>query len=116
PPSIALLALGVGLGAALLGSGLALRRVLALRPAEALAPPPPPAFRHGLAPVELAAQHFDPLTRVVLRRLLGYPRRALTTIVGLSAALVLLVLSMQAPMSIDQLLKLSFGEAKRQQR
>lgn len=116
PPSIGLLAFAVGLGAALLGSGFALRRVLALRPAEALAPPPPPAFRHGAGPIESVARRFDPLTRVVLRRLLGYPRRALTTIVGLGAALVLLVLSMQAPMSIERLLQISFGDAKRQQR
>ncbi|HBK54795.1 MAG TPA: hypothetical protein DDZ76_00695 [Xanthomonadales bacterium] len=116
PPTIALLAIVVGLGAAVLGSGMALRRVMALRPAEALAPPPPPAFRHGSGPLAHATRGFDPLTRVVLRRLLGYPRRALTTVIGLSAALVLLVLSMQAPMSIDRLLQLSFGEAKRQQR
>ena len=116
PLSIGLLAVAVGLGSALLGSGLALRRVLALRPAEALAPPPPPAFRRGAGPLEGAARQFDPLTRVVLRRLLGYPRRALTTIIGLSAALVLLVLSGQAPMSIDRLLQISFGDAKRQQR
>jgi putative ABC transport system permease protein len=116
PPSVALLALGVGLGAALLGSGLALRRVLALRPAEALSPPAPPAFRHGAGPLEALAARFDPLTRMVLRRLVGYPRRALTTVAGLGAALVLLVLSMQAPTSIDRLLQLSFGDAKRQQR
>ena len=116
PPAVFALVLGVGVGAALLGSSLALRRVLALRPAEALAPPPPPAFRHSGGPLHAAARHFDPLTRAVLRRLLGYPRRALTTVVGLSAALVLLVLSMQAPMSIERLLQISFGEAKRQQR
>jgi putative ABC transport system permease protein len=108
------LAAAVGLAAAALGSGVALRRVLRLHPAEALSPPPPPAFKLGAGPLEWLARGFDPLTRVVLRRALGYPRRALTTVLGISAALVLMVLAGQAPAAISQLLELSFGEAKRQ--
>lgn len=107
-------AAAVGIGAALLGSGVAVRRVLKLHPAEALAPPPPPAFKRGAGPLEWLARGFDPLTRVVLRRVLGFPRRSLTTVLGVSAALVLMVLSGQAPAAIEQLLELSFGEAKRQ--
>lgn len=115
PWSLVASAVAVGLVAALGGSGIALRRVLALRPAEALAPPPPPSFKHGAGPLEALARRFDPLTRVALRRVLGYPRRSLITVAGFCAALVLLVLSMQAPLAIAHLLDISFGAAKRQQ-
>lgn len=114
-PGLVAAAFGVGIVAALAGSGLALRRVLALRPAEALAPPPPPSFRHGAGPWEAIAARFDPLTRVALRRVLGFPRRSLITVAGFCSALVLLVLSMQAPLAIERLLDISFGAAKRQQ-
>ena len=114
-PGIVAAAFAVGIGAALAGSSLALRRVLALRPAEALAPPPPPSFRHGAGPLEALAARFDPLTRVALRRVLGFPRRSLITVAGFCAALILLVLSMQAPLAIERLLDISFGAAKRQQ-
>lgn len=114
-PGIVAAAFAVGIGAALAGSSLALRRVLALRPAEALAPPPPPSFHHGAGPLEVLAAGFDPLTRVALRRVLGFPRRSLITVAGFCAALILLVLSMQAPLAIERLLDISFGTAKRQQ-
>lgn len=114
-PGLVIAAFAVGIGAALAGSSLALRRVLALRPAAALAPPPPPSFRHGAGPLEALAARFDPLTRVALRRVLGFPRRSLITVAGFCAALILLVLSMQAPLAIERLLDISFGAAKRQQ-
>jgi putative ABC transport system permease protein len=115
PPWLALAACAIGLLSALAGSALALRRVLALRPAEALAPPPPPAFKRGAGPLEALAARFDPLTRVALRRILGYPRRSLFTVAGFCTALMLLVLSMQAPLAIERMLDISFGTAKRQQ-
>jgi len=114
-PGIVAAAFAVGVGAALAGSSLALRRVLALRPAEALAPPPPPSFRRGAGPLEALAARFDPLTRVALRRVLGFSRRSFITVAGFCAALILLVLSMQAPLAIERLLDISFGAAKRQQ-
>ncbi|MFN7783647.1 MAG: ABC transporter permease [Lysobacterales bacterium] len=114
-PGLVAAAFAVGIGAAFAGSSLALRRVLALRPSEALAPPSPPSFRHGSGPLKALAARFDPLTRVALRRVLGFPRRSLITVAGFCAALILLVLSMQAPLAIERLLDISFGAAKRQQ-
>jgi len=104
----------VGAGAALLGSLNAVRRVLKLSPAQALAPPPPPAFQHGSGASRWLTRRFDGLTRVVLRRILGFPRRSATTVIGVVCALSLLILARQFPIAIDRLLDLTFNVAKRQ--
>lgn len=108
------LSAGIGLSAGLLGSLVAVRRVLALAPAQALAPPPPPAFRRGPGPAEAMARRFDALTRVVLRRILGFPRRSLTTVAGFACALALLVLSQSFPVAVQRLLDISFSLTRRQ--
>lgn len=110
----ALAGAGTGVLAAVAGSLSAVRRVLALAPAQALAPAPPPSFRHGHGLAESAARHFDALTRVVLRRILGFPRRSLTTIAGIACALVLLVLSQSFPVGVQRLLDISFSLSRRQ--
>lgn len=105
---------GVGLLAGAAGSANAVRRVLKLSAAQALMPPPPPAFQHGWRGTEWLTQQFDALTRVVLRRILGFPRRSLTTIAGVVCALSLLILARQMPIAIEQLLDISFERARRQ--
>lgn len=110
-----LISAGVGALAALAGSLIAVRRVLALSPAAALAPPPPPAFRHGPTATRGLLAYFDPLTRVALRRILGFPRRSLTTVAGVVCALSLLILARQFPIAIEAMLELAFGQARRQQ-
>lgn len=109
-----LIGAGTGLLAALAGSLSALRRVLALAPAQALAPAPPPAFRRGPGLAESTARRFDALTRVVLRRIFGFPRRSLTTIAGIACALVLLVLSQAFPVAIQRLMDITFEQTRRQ--
>jgi putative ABC transport system permease protein len=115
-PGADALALGAGtaLLAGLAGSLVAVRRVLALAPAVALAPPPPPAFQRGPALGEHVVRRLDALTRVVLRRIIGFPRRSLTTVLGLTAALSLLMLAQVANLATDRLLDLTFEKAKRQ--
>lgn len=105
---------GTGVLAAVAGSLTAVRRVLALAPAVALAPPAPPSFRRGPVLAERLARRFDTLTRVVLRRILGYPRRSLTTVAGIACAVMLLVLSQAFPVAVQGLLDLTFQDTRRQ--
>lgn len=100
--------------AGLAGSINAVRRVLKLSAAAALMPAPPPAFQHGGRIFENLTLQFDALTRVVLRRILGFPRRSLTTVAGVVCALSLLILARQFPVAIEQLLEVSFDDARRQ--
>jgi len=103
-----------GLVAGLAGCINAIRRVLKLSAAQALMPPPPPAFQHGWRGAEWFSGRFDALTRVVLRRIIGFPRRSITTIAGVVCALSLLILARQMPQAIDQLLQITFDRARRQ--
>ncbi|WP_170113396.1 ABC transporter permease [Ahniella affigens] len=109
-----LIAVAVASLAGLAGSINAVRRVLKLSAAAALMPAPPPAFQHGSRLFERLTRQFDALTRVVLRRILGFPRRSLTTIAGVVCALSLLILARQFPIAIQQLLEVSFDHARRQ--
>ena len=112
-PAIAL-SIGVACLAALVGTASALRRVVTLPPAQALAPPPPPRYRAGAAGFEALYRRLEVPARIVLRRLTGAPRRSLTTVLGLACAVVLLVVSSRLPLAIDRLLSLTFSESKRQ--
>ncbi len=108
------IAAGVASLAGAAGCVNAIRRVLRLSAAQALMPPPPPAFKHGWRGAEMFSRQFDALTRVVLRRIIGFPRRSLTTIFGVVCALSLLILARQFPIAIDQLLAITFEGTRRQ--
>jgi putative ABC transport system permease protein len=103
----------VGTLAALLGSLQAVGRATRLPPAAALAPPAPTSFGRlgGLA--ERLAARFDAKTRMVVRRIVRFPRRAASTVVGISLALALLITSQHFPISTDHILKVNFSVAQR---
>ncbi len=110
-----LLAFGVGLAAALAGSLSAVAQAVRLTPAAALAPPSPPHFGGGgqRGGTSWLGQ-LDPLTRIIIRRVVSAPRRSLSTLAGVALALSVLVVSQHFPAGIEKFLQVTFRVAKTQ--
>jgi putative ABC transport system permease protein len=112
-PVVFLGALGVALLAAVLGAAQAVRRAVALPPAAALAPPPPTSFGRLGARVERAARELDAKSRMIVRRIVRFPRRSMTTVFGIALALALLIASRHFPVAIDRIVDANFAIAQR---
>lgn len=110
-----LLAFGVGLAAALAGALSAVAQAVRLTPAAALAPPSPPHFGGGgqRGGTSWLGQ-LDPLTRIIIRRVVSAPRRSLSTLAGVALALSVLVVSQHFPAGIEKFLQVTFRVAKTQ--
>lgn len=110
-----LLAFGVGLAAALAGALSAVAQAVRLTPAAALAPPSPPHFGGGGQRGSTSwLGHLDPLTRIIIRRVVSAPRRSLSTLAGVALALSVLVVSQHFPAGIEKFLQVTFRVAKTQ--
>lgn len=113
-----LLAFGVGLAAALAGALSAVAQAVRLTPAAALAPPSPPHFGGGGQRGGQGSQSWlgqlDPLTRIIIRRVVSAPRRSLSTLAGVALALSVLVVSQHFPAGIEKFLQVTFRVAKTQ--
>ncbi len=109
-PRIAVAALAVSLGAATLGAFGAVRRAVALPPAEAMRPEPPASFRHSwLERIGLARLLSEP-GRMILRNLGRRPLRTLLSATGIAFAIALLVFGFFFVDAIDLLMKVQFQE------
>jgi len=109
-----LLAFGVGLAAALAGALSAVAQAVRLTPAAALAPPSPPHFGGGQRGGTSWLGQLDPLTRIIVRRVVSAPRRSLSTLAGVALALSVLVVSQHFPAGIEKFLQVTFRVAKTQ--
>lgn len=89
--SVVVLAIGVAGGAAILGALGAVRRALALPPAEAMRPESPPRFRHG--PLERAGVQLrlSPPVRMIVRNIIRRPMRAALSVLGIALAVAILL-------------------------
>jgi putative ABC transport system permease protein len=111
--SVYVWALVVALIAALLGAAQAVYRAVKLPPAAALAPPAPVSFGRLGVGIEKAARNLDGKTRMVIRRIVRFPRRSATTVVGISLALALLITSQHFPISMNHIVDVTFGLVQR---
>jgi putative ABC transport system permease protein len=111
--SVYLWALVVALLAAMLGAAQSVIRAVKLPPAAALAPPAPVSFGRFGGGIEQAARNLDGKTRMVIRRIVRFPRRSATTVVGISLALALLITSQHFPISMNHIVDVTFGIAQR---
>jgi putative ABC transport system permease protein len=112
-PTIYAGAMAVGLVAALIGAAQAVRNAVALPPAAALAPPAPTSFGRLGGRAERAARRLDAKSRMIVRRIVRFPRRALTTVLGLAFALALLVTSRHFPEVTYRIVEVHFAIAQR---
>jgi len=87
------LAVLIAAGAALLGAWSAARRVLALPPAEAMRPEPPPNFHAGRFERSGVQRRLPAALRMILRNVARRPGRAAAAIVGMACAVALLLMA-----------------------
>lgn len=106
-------AIVVALIAALFGAAQAVYRATRLPPAAALAPPAPVSFGRLGQGIENAARSLDGKTRMVARRIVRFPRRSATTVIGVALALALLITSQHFPLSMNHIVDVTFGVAQR---
>jgi len=85
-----------------------------LAPATALAPPPPTSFRSGGRLLRTLSSGLDAKSRIILRRIVRFPRRSATTVAGVSLAIAVLVLAGAFPAVMQRLMDVNFNQANRQ--
>jgi putative ABC transport system permease protein len=114
-PSVGPFAIGalISLGATLAGAAGAIRKAVALPPAEAMRPPAPPAY-HRVRVLGRLFAWVDQPTRIILRQLVRWPRRSFLTALGIGMAVALLVSSLQWIDAIDHMIEVTFFDAQHQ--
>ena len=85
------LATAVAGGAALLGALGAVRRALALPPAEAMRPEPPERFRAGVLERSGLRRWLSSPARMIVRNILRRPTRAALSVLGMACAVGILI-------------------------
>jgi putative ABC transport system permease protein len=104
----------VSFAAATLGALNAVRRVAALPPAEAMRPEPPARYRRSWLERAGFARFLSAPVRMILRNVGRHPVRAATSVVGIAAAVSLLILGTFFIDSIAVLMDLQFFVIERQ--
>ena len=111
PAAYAIAAL-VSLGAALLGTWGAVRRAVALPPAEAMRPPAPPLYRRGR--LGALALRLDQPTRMIFRQIFRWPLRSAMTAAGVALSIAVLVISLHWLDAITHMVQVYFFDAQHQ--
>jgi putative ABC transport system permease protein len=108
PPWVPVLAITASAAMAAAGALTAVRRVLRLKPAEAMRPQVPAAFSRWI--VGLAA---PPAVKMTVRGLLGRPLRSALTIFGLAFAVPMVVLGLFWWDALDYMVRVQFDAIER---
>ena len=113
-PTVTVFALGalVSVAAALFGAIWAVRRAVALMPAEAMRPPAPHMVPEVPVLAALAAR-LDQPTRIILRQIARAPVRSATTVLGVAFSVAVMVMAMQWTDSISRLVSTYFDDTLR---
>jgi putative ABC transport system permease protein len=112
--SAMVLALGVGVGAALLGVLSAVHRAAKLPPAEAMRPEPPANFRPALVERTGIGHLFSHSFRIAVRNLERRPMQGLFTVAGLALATGILIVPNCFRDSVSELLGFQWDVVQRQ--
>jgi putative ABC transport system permease protein len=111
---IALAAVLVAGGAALLGALAAVRRAVALPPAEAMRPESPAIFRRGPLERSGVARRLSPAARIVARQLERRPLRAAFGVAGIALALAMVFTGWDMFAAVDRMKLVHFEAAARE--
>ena len=96
------------------GAGLlAVRASVALNPADAMTPPPPPDYSKAAGIAITRARWIDQQTRMILRQIIRWPGRALVTAGGIAASLALLLSVLVMMDGMERMISSYFSEANR---
>jgi putative ABC transport system permease protein len=112
--AVVVVAVGLGLAAALAGSVGAVRHAAALAPAEAMRPPAPASFHPGLVERLGMTRLLSPVQRMVARELGRRPLRAAMGTLGLASAVAILVVGSFSTDAVARLMTVQFEHAQRQ--
>ena len=99
---------------AALGAQSAVRRALAVPPAEAMRPAPPPRFGRGWLERRRLFQRLAPSGRMLLRQMVRRPARTALSVLGLSAAGAVLLIGFSFIDIMEVLISQQFERAWRQ--
>lgn len=111
-PHVFLIAGGVSLVAALVGTWSAVRRAAFLPPAEAMMPPPPTSYNRSR--FERFFKSMSTPSRMVMRHIVRWPWRSLLTVLGNALAVAVLIGSMFFFGAIDTMIDIQFNRIERQ--
>jgi len=104
----------VSVAATLAGAQGAVRRAIALPPAEAMRPPSPAVYRRGRLTEMRVTGWLDQPTRIALRQIGRWPVRAGLTCAGIAMSVGLLIMALQWNDSIDFIAQTYFFEGQHQ--
>jgi putative ABC transport system permease protein len=111
---LVLLGGAVSLAAAVLGGGGAVRRAVALPPAEAMLPEPPERFTPGWVERSGVGNALSTGSRLILRNLERRPMRALMSSLGVAFSVAILVIGMFLYDGVGLAMDLQFTVAQRE--
>ncbi|MBE7380123.1 MAG: ABC transporter permease [Leptolyngbya sp. SIO1E4] len=113
-PAVLVTALLVSGGAATVGAFLAMRRAVALPPAEAMRPEPPATYRPTLIEKLGLQRWFSAPSRIILRNLERRPIQGLLSIAGIAVAIAVLVLGRYFTDAMEALVDIQFRTIQRE--
>ncbi|WP_226703115.1 ABC transporter permease [Microbulbifer elongatus] len=114
PPDVYLVAIGFSLLIAAGGTFGAVLRVVRLDPAVAMVPPPPPDYSRSSRWLEGLAQKVDQPSRMIMRHLYRWPRRAAMASIGIAMSMGLLIGSSFSLDAMLYMVDISFNVIDRQ--
>ncbi|HEX8112650.1 MAG TPA: ABC transporter permease [Kofleriaceae bacterium] len=112
--SIIAVALVVSVGAGLIGAFVSVRRIVALAPAEALQPEAPATFRASWLESVPGVRRLAATQRLVVRHIAARPVRTASAVLGIAAAMAVLVVGAFWTDSMNALLAHEFRDVRRQ--
>ncbi|HWO02717.1 MAG TPA: FtsX-like permease family protein [Blastocatellia bacterium] len=108
------LAIAISAGAAFLGAILAVRRVVALPPAEAMRPEPPANFSTGLLERIGLQKVVSPAARMIVRNIERRKWKAALSILGIALAVAVLIVGRYSFDALDYIIEVHFRTAQRE--
>ena len=109
-----LFAVAIGAGAACLGAISAVRRAVALAPAEAMRPEPPATFRPGLLERLGLRSLLAPASRMIVRNLDRRPWRAFFAALAVALSVAIVVSGRYAIDAVERLVSVQFHTVQRE--
>ncbi|HVW87454.1 MAG TPA: FtsX-like permease family protein, partial [Bryobacteraceae bacterium] len=109
-----LFALSIAAGSACFGAISAVRRAVALAPAEAMRPEPPASFRPGLVERIGLGLFLSPAARMIVRNLNRRPWRALFSALAVALSVAIVVSGRYAIDAVNRLVAIQFQQVQRE--
>ncbi|WP_204903042.1 ABC transporter permease [Microbulbifer mangrovi] len=114
PPEVYLVGIGFCLLVSAAGTFTAVRKVVRLDPAVAMVPPPPPDYSRSGRWLEMLTRWIDQPSRMILRHLYRWPKRAAMSCIGIAMSMGLLIGASFSMDAVMVMVDISFNVIDRQ--